>query len=85
MYAPTPSLITQKKDKNYIIELDSKSYNLSLIIISFIDNITIPQKIYEEKDEPKKFGIYIPDFFNSVICEDNMVKVKDKYYKVFKT
>ena len=55
MYAPTPSLITQKKDKNYIIELDSKSYNLSfilsdsLIIISFIDNISIPQKIYEEK------------------------------------
>ena len=55
MSAPTPSSITQKKEKNYIIELDSKSYNLSfilsdsLIIISFIDNISIPQKIYEEK------------------------------------
>ena len=42
-------------------------------------------KYDEEKDELKKFGIYIPDFSNSVISEDNMVKVKDKYYKVFKT
>ena len=74
------SLIKSKK-KNYIIELDSKSYNLSfilsdsLIIISFIDNITIPQKIYEEKfsydsfcKKSKLFKIYdnVEEIYNNL-------------------
>ena len=42
-------------------------------------------KYDEEKEEIKKFGIYIPYFSDSVISDDNKVKVNDKYYKVFKT
>ena len=89
MSAPKPSSTTEKKEKNYIIELDSKSYNLSfilsdsLIIISFIDNISIPQKIYEEKfsydsisKKSKIFKIYdsIEEIYHNLINFMNIKK-----------
>jgi len=42
-------------------------------------------KFDDETEDLKKIGIYIKDFSNAFISNDNMVKVNGKQYKVFKT